>query len=92
MENIKKNSIHDEIKQETFTRPEHKRTGSLFNELISLRKVDINEEDNEEGYNSRKESGVKKDEMLSNLFFEPKLILECGNFSSFKHFILNLIR
>ena len=58
-------------------RPEHKRTGSLFNELISLRKPELFEEDIFDDVNnsySRKGSGGKQDEILKNLFFEPKLI------------------
>lgn len=67
---------------------EHKRHGSLFTELISLRRMDIfDEELIEEGMNSRKESNSKREDFtILDKIFDQKIIPEIGLnffFSSF---------
>lgn len=56
-------------KDSDFKKPEHRRTGSLFNEIICLRKMENSEE---EGEKSRKGSFILKDDLMNNLFIQEK--------------------
>lgn len=54
---------------------DHKRTGSLFNEMICLRKMDYEEdflERAEKNERERKNSAIKNDELIRNMFIEEK--------------------